>query len=194
MIKSIKGTLVSKEPTRATVQIGGIALELSVPVSTYCVLPETPGPVSLFTYLHVREDMLKLFGFATEAECDLFTLLIGVNKVGPAVALQVLSSCSVEDFRRMVAGGDVASLSSMVKGVGKKTAERMVLELKDKIGGFSAEDAVLQQSQASPDAVKALVELGSTPSAARKEVREAIKQTGADAPVDVILRTVFDNR
>ncbi len=194
MIKSVEGILSDKEPARATVKVGGVGLAVNIPLSTYSALPEIGSAVSLFTHLYIREDQLKLYGFATGAECSLFELLIGVNKVGPAVALQVLSSCKVEEFRRMVAAGDISTLASMVKGVGRKTAERMVLELKDKIDHGASEDPVLRGSPVAPDAVKALMQLGSSASDARREVMKAIEQTGAGASVDEILRTVFHNR
>ncbi len=194
MIQSVKGTLTLKEPTLASVQVGGIGLSLRIPLSTFSKLPETPNPVQLFTYLYVREDQLKLYGFACKTECELFKLLLGVTKIGPGVALQVLSSCSVDEFKQLIAAGEIKTLSSLVKGVGKKTAERMILELKDKIGDFAQEDAALGDSAVAPDAVKALVELGSSPVAARKEVKKAIEQNGPGASADTILRTVFDNR
>ncbi len=194
MIQSVEGTLTCKEPTLLTVQVGGVGLAINIPLSTYSALPDPATPVQLFTYLYIREDQLKLYGFATEAECELFTTLIGVNKIGPAVALQVLSSCEVGEFRRMVANGDITTLASMVKGVGKKTAERMVVELKDKIGDFAPEDSVLRDAPVAPDAVKALMQLGSTASDARKEVSKAIEKTGSEVTVDTILRTVFQNR
>ncbi len=194
MINTVEGTLTSRTPTVATVQVGGIGLAVNIPLSTFSALPEPASRVALFTYLYIREDQLKLYGFATEAECDLFTLLIGVNKIGPAVALQVLSSCKVDEFRSMVARGDINTLASMVKGVGKKTAERMVVELRDRIGMLAAEDAAEGDPSMAPDAVKALMQLGSTPVDARAEVKKAIEQTGTGAPVDTILRKVFENR
>ncbi len=195
MIKTVEGKLVFKEPTLAIVKVGGIGLGLHLPLSTYSALPEIESQVHFFAYLYVREDQLKLFGFATEPERELFLLLLGVNKVGPNVALQVLSSCSVDSFKQLVANEDTDALASMVKGVGKKTAELMILELKDKIEDFVYDsEGAKQCASLSPDAVKALVELGSSPSAARKEVEKAVKQTGKDASADVILRQVFDNR
>ncbi len=194
MIKCIKGNLAAKTPTEVLIEVGGVGLAVHIPLSTYSALPEIGRQTKLSTYLHVREDQLKLYGFASKEECDLFTLLIGVNKIGPGVALQVLSSCKVNEFRELVGNGDTKSLSSMIKGVGKKTAERMIVELKDKIGDFAQSEGSQQDSSVAPDAVKALVELGSTPAAARNEVKKAIEKTGSDASVDIILRTVFDNR
>ncbi len=194
MIQSVKGILSSKEPALATVQVGGVGLAVHIPLSTYSALPGENDVVTLFTHLHVREDQLKLYGFASEAELELFNLLLGVTKIGPGVALQVLSSCSTGEFKRLIAAGEISTLTSLVKGVGKKTAERMVLELKEKVGDYSNADAVLRDSPVAPDAVKALVELGASPASARTEVRKAIEKSGPGSSLDDILRTVFENR
>ncbi len=187
MIESLEGTLTSKSPTSLTIEVAGVGFEVHVPLSTFAAMPEAGQRVRLLTHLHVREDQLRLFGFATQAERRLFLMLIGVNRVGPAVALQVLSSCSVEDFTRYVVAGDVKALATLVKGVGKKTAQRLVLELRGELAELEAE-APEVLSPAGADAVKALVSLGESAAAARRAVRQAIKKLGPDASAEALMR------
>jgi len=190
MIDSLEGTLTSKTPAEVTVQVSGLGYRAHVPLSTFSALPVVGDPVRLLTHLYVREDQIKLYGFASEAERELFLMLLGVNRVGPAVAIQVLSSCPVEEFRRLVGAGDVAKLSSMVKGVGKKTAQRLVLELKGELA-MEQEDREVEAGGATADVVKALISLGETPANARKLVRHAVKRLGPDADEEALMREVL---
>jgi Holliday junction DNA helicase RuvA len=187
MIESLEGTLTSKNPTMLTVEVGGVGFLVQVPLSTSAVMPEPGRRVRLLTHLHVREDQLRLFGFATETERRLFLMLIGVNRVGPAVALHALSSCSVEDFTRYVMAGDVEALATLVRGVGKKTAQRLVLELRGELAQLEAEPADAL-SPAAADAVKGLVSLGESPASARKAVQKAVKKLGPDAGAEALMR------
>lgn len=190
MIDRLEGTLLSKTPAAVTVDVGGVGFLAHIPLSTFGALPPRGEKVRLFTHLYVREDQLKLYGFATEQERELFQMLIEVNRVGPAVAVQVLSSCPVADFKRYVSSGDVKTLASMVKGVGKKTAQRLVLELKGELAE-PEEEGALPAGGAAADVVKALVSLGETQSRARKMVRRAVKKLGADAGEEVLMREVL---
>lgn len=143
MIARVRGTVAEVGPDFVIVDVGGVGYELLVSSSTLRKLPAKEGEVELHAYLHVRDDTLQLFGFGTPAEKELFELLISVSGVGPKVALAVLSAFSADDLRKAIATEDVALISS-VPGIGKKTAQRLVLELKEKMGG-SAElgEAVL---------------------------------------------------
>lgn len=132
MIDSIQGKLVYKSPTYLRVNIKGIGYGINIPVSTYNSLDEIGKDISLFTYLYVREDVLRLYGFKTEDEIETFKLLLSVTKVGPQLALGVLSSLSVIELKEAIISEDVTRLNS-VPGVGKKTAQRIILELKEKI-------------------------------------------------------------
>ncbi len=191
MIDSLEGTLTSKSPMALTVEVGGVGFRLQVPLSTFAAAPEAGQRMRLLTHLHVREDQVKLYGFATEAERRLFLMLMGVNRIGPAVALQVLSSCPVKDFTRYITAGDVSALTTLVKGVGKKTAQRLVLELRGELAQLEAEGGPQAMSPAASDAVKALVSLGESPSRARKIVRRALDELGPDADQETLMREVL---
>ncbi|MBN1780987.1 Holliday junction branch migration protein RuvA [bacterium] len=160
MIATLRGKLTFKSPTSVVIETGGVGFLVHIPVSSLETLGETGEDVSLYTHLHVREDAMQLYGFATQSERDLFLSLIAVSGIGPKLAQGVLSGISVEQFYRAIEHQDVAALSH-VPGIGKKTAERLVLELKDKIGGTSAggpPGAGLMP--AAEEAVMALLSLG----------------------------------
>src|SRR5947207_13086188 len=134
MITFLDGKLVNALPTQATVDVNGVGYEVFIPLSSYDKLPAAGQPAQILTHLHVREDAQILYGFMTAAERDLFRLLVNnVSGIGPKLALAVLSGMSVERFKAAVISADIASLSK-ISGLGKKTAERIVLELKDKLG------------------------------------------------------------
>jgi holliday junction DNA helicase RuvA len=132
MIGFLKGTLAAKHPPQLLVEVGGVGYELEAPMSTFYQLPETGQPVQLLTHLLVREDAHVLFGFATEAERQLFRNLIKVSGVGARIALAILSGISVEAFARCVQAEDAASLTR-IPGVGRKTAERLIVEMRDRL-------------------------------------------------------------
>src|SRR5207248_5158735 len=141
MITFLDGKLVSALPTQAIVNVGGVGYEVLIPLSSYDKLPAVGQPVHILTHLHVREDAHILYGFVTAPERDLFRLLVNhVSGIGPKLALAVLSGMSVNNFKTAVVNNDVASLSK-ISGLGKKTAERIVLELKDKVGVAAAWEA-----------------------------------------------------
>jgi holliday junction DNA helicase RuvA len=166
MITSLEGKLTAGLPTQAIVDVNGIGYELLIPLSSYDKLPAAGQPVRILTHLHVREDAHILYGFMTAAERDLFRLLVNnVTGIGPKLALAVLSGMSVNNFKAAVVNSDVATLSK-ISGLGKKTAERIVLELKDKVGvaaaweASSAAHAPTPEQEQANEAVLALIALG----------------------------------
>lgn len=185
MIAFLRGTVAEARPRSIVVDVGGVGYEALVPMSTYDALnPQRGQQVLLKTHLHIRENAQTLYGFATDEERDIFLLLVErVSGIGPATAIAILSGLRVEDFKQAVVQGDVQTIAR-AKGVGKKTAERIVLELKDKVGLASTWEA--QQSgsttQAAADAELALVALGFKQSEARKALTPLVeKQPLADA-------------
>src|SRR5215212_3339781 len=185
MITFLSGALVTALPTQTIVDVNGVGYELLIPLSSYDKLPAPGQPVRILTHLHVREDAHILFGFMTPAERDLFRLLVNnVSGIGPKLALAVLSGMSVNNFKSAVVNSDVAALSK-ISGLGKKTAERIVLELKDKLGvaaawevASGAQAPTPEQEQAN-EAVLALIALGYKQVEAHKVVRE-IQQSGKE--------------
>ena len=178
MITFLSGKLAAALPTQATLDVNGVGYELLIPLSSYDRLPAVGQAVQILTHLHVREDAHILYGFMSAAERDLFRLLVNnVSGIGPKLALAVLSGMSVGHFKSAVVNADVASLSK-ISGLGKKTAERIVLELKDKLGVAAAWEAASathaptpEQGQAN-EAVLALIALGYKQVDAHKTVRE----------------------
>jgi Holliday junction DNA helicase RuvA len=174
MIGRIRGTLIKKEPPTLLVDVGGVGYELEAPMTTFYELPAAGEPVTLHTHLIVREDAHLLFGFVRESQRRLFRNLLKVNGVGPRVALAVLSGLSDEEFVHAVQRQDVQRLT-LVPGVGKKTAERLVMEMRDKLAG---ESTALLSSESSAgvsdpvsEAVTALIALGYKPNEASHMVR-----------------------
>ena len=198
MITFLRGRLAASLPDRACIDVGGVGYEVYVPISTYDRLGETGREVTLLTHFHVREQEQTLYGFATDEERDLFRLLINrVTGVGPKMGLAILSGMSVRDFKRHVVNGDTAALSK-ISGVGKKTAERIILELKDKVGVAeawkdSAPGALVvltpQQAMAS-DVVLALINLGYKQIEAQKAVKKVLDE-GAAADQSGVLRAAL---
>ncbi len=137
MIGFLKGVLASKQPPVLLVDVGGVGYELEAPMSTFYGLPATGETVALFTHLVIREDAHVLFGFATEAERRLFRGLLKVSGVGPKIALGILSGASVQDFLRIIEAEDVAMLTR-IPGIGRKTAERVIIEMRDSVQKFAS--------------------------------------------------------
>ena len=194
MITFLQGQLIEAIPTQVTVDVHGVGYEALIPLSSYSKLPATGQVVKLLTHLVVREDAHMLYGFMTAAERELFRLLINtVSGIGPKIALNVLSGMSVTAFRGAVANGDVKSLSQ-ISGVGRKTAERIVVELKDKIGAAGAWEAISAQRALSPeeqkanDAVLALMALGFKQAEAQESVGKMLNLVGTQATVEDLVR------
>ncbi|HEX2748415.1 MAG TPA: Holliday junction branch migration protein RuvA [Verrucomicrobiales bacterium] len=197
MITFLRGRLASSLPDRACIDVGGVGYEVYVPVSTYDRLGETGREVTLLTHFHVREQEQTLFGFATDDERDLFRLLINrVTGVGPKMGLAILSGMSVKDFKRHVVHGDIASLSK-ISGVGKKTAERIIFELKDKVGVSEAwkdtapgAPVTTPQQAVANDVILALINLGYKQVEAQKAVKKALDD-GVPADQGSVLRSAL---
>ncbi len=190
MIDRLAGTLAAVAGEDVVVDVGGVGFLVEVSTITYRDLPAVGEPVVLLTHLQVREDALQLFGFSTEEERQLFRLLIGVSKIGPRLAVAVLSSRRAVALRQALATGDVAVFSS-VPGIGKKTAERLILELKDKVGDLGL-SAVAEAGVTVPGAEEgplslaraALLELGF----AAAEADKLLAKVDAAQPVEAIVK------
>jgi holliday junction DNA helicase RuvA len=182
MIGRLKGVLVHKQPPWLVVDVGGVGYELEAPMSTFYDLPEAGREVALFTHYAQKEDSVSLYGFLREAERRLFRDLQKVSGIGARIALAVLSGVTVDEFARLVQAGDVAALTR-IPGIGKKTAERMVVELRDRAAGlygdgFAGAGGVVGASGAVPhdpqsEAVVALQQLGYKPAEAARMARDA---------------------
>ena len=188
MIAYVRGVLDHKEPGRVVVDVGGIGYEIFVPLSTYQKLPALGGQVKLFTHHHVREDTIGLYGFLSSEEKEIFELVLTISGVGTKVALSILSAMSAEVFRRSIAQGDMKTLTK-IPGIGKKSAERMVLELKDKIGSVHIDEgmAMALGIESDNDAVAALLSLGAGQSAAEYAVYRAERLLGDDAKIEDLI-------
>ncbi|MBE2205185.1 MAG: Holliday junction branch migration protein RuvA [Chthoniobacterales bacterium] len=180
MIAFLEGVLAEALPTQIVVNVQGVGYQILIPVSSYERLPQPGAPVKILTHLAVREDAHVLYGFLTSGERDLFRLLLHhVTGVGPKIALAVLSGLPAEMFKAAVVAGDIAAISK-ISGVGKKTAERIVLELKDKVGvaaeweASSAKNAPSEADVRMHDAVLALISLGYKQVEAHKAVRRVL--------------------
>jgi holliday junction DNA helicase RuvA len=194
MITFLHGKLVEALPTQIIVDVNGVGYEVLIPLSSFGKLPQPGHDIKLLTQLVIREDAHILYGFASAAERDLFRMLVNnVSGIGPKTALNILSGISVIAFRGAVAGSDIKSLSQ-ISGVGKKTAERIVVELRDKIGVAGAWEAASAKHSLSPDdqkindAVLALMALGFKQIDAHDAVRAAQTMLGAKATVEDLVR------
>lgn len=176
MIAKISGTLEHKVPGEVIVDVGGVGYHVFIPLSVFYRLPEMGGAVSLFIHTHLREDALQLFGFIEHEEKQVFLLLNSVTGIGPKLAINILSGIPADELARALKEGDQPRLLS-IPGVGKKLAERMVVELRDKFQAIpSAEAGRADGSQLMRDAVSALVNLGYRPGEAEKNVRDITRQ------------------
>jgi Holliday junction DNA helicase RuvA len=192
MITFLEGVLVEKQPTRIVVNVHGVGYEVLVPLSSYDRLGEPGGVCHLHTHFHVREDAHTLFGFSTEEERRIFQLLLSITGIGPKLALSALSGLSVRELKVAVVEGDAKRLST-ISGVGRKMAERMVVELRDKFSKGEALEAVAGGDetvgdQKTRDAVLALVSLGYKQEMARKMVSQAMSGAGGADTVEEIVR------
>jgi len=195
VIAQVRGRLLRKEPQEAIVDVGGVGYRVAIPLSTFYRLGDPGGEVTLLTHTHVREDALALFGFLTAAEQALFERLIAVSGVGPKLALSILSGIEAPDLVAALRASDVARLTR-IPGVGKKTAERLVLELKDKVQDLAASEEAAPPGPAPSsreDLVSALVHLGYSRPEAERGVERALKEDATGRFEDLLrlsLRTV----
>lgn len=188
MLEFLQGVLASRTPTAVTVDVNGVGYSVKIPLSTFEALPSSGQPVRLLTHLHIREDNVNLYGFSTESEREIFRLLITVNRVGPTLALQALSSCSAEVLKRCIIEEDADALAAMVKGIGLKTARRLVLELLPSVSELVEEPKAEGKVRAAASAAKALMSLGESRSQAQKAVHAAIRKLGPDADEESLVR------
>ncbi len=195
MITFLKGTLAFKSPTEAGIDVGGVGYGVSIPLSTFEKLGAQGSEVMLLTHLHVREDALQLYGFATEEERTLFRLLVSVNGIGPRMGIGILSGIPAVDLRMHIASGNTAALTT-IPGIGRKLAERLVLELREKIGRAENAGAFSGPGEAQGsirgEAILALTSLGYARPVAEKAVRKAAEEgQGADGTLEGLLKAAL---
>ncbi|HEX3091421.1 MAG TPA: Holliday junction branch migration protein RuvA [Candidatus Angelobacter sp.] len=159
MIAHLRGKLISKHPNQAIVEAGGVGYDVTISVPTFSELPALNTEVSFFIHTHVREDALALFGFLRAQEKQLFEKLLSVSGIGPKLAITILSGMAADAMVAAIKGNNVASLTR-IPGIGKKTAERMVLELRDKLDAFGIAPETVSASPVEEDVISALVNLG----------------------------------
>ena len=196
MITHVRGKLEHKAPTRVVVEVGGIGYELAIYLATFGQLPEAGAEVQLLTHHHIREDRQDLFGFADERERELFRLLIGVSGIGPVLAQTVLSGMAVRDLQEAIFYERVKELTG-IKGIGKKTAERMIIELKDKVelgSGAAAAAGAPGASRAVEEAVLALSALGIASLAARQAVQRVVEKEGTELTTQQLIKRALQER
>ena len=192
MISRLRGMLLEKQTDQAVVDVGGVGYSVTIPISAYPRLPDVGKEVSFFTYTHVREDILALFGFLSEIDRKLFEMLITVNGVGPRLAVTILSGLPAPELLDAIRSGDGARLQR-VPGIGRKTGERIILELREKMGAIEApaKQAGTPGAAVDQEVVSALVNLGCTRAAADKAVDQA-RQRGAPAEFEPLFRMAME--
>jgi Holliday junction DNA helicase RuvA len=197
MIAYLEGNLAVNSPTHLVIDVAGVGFFVHIPLSSYDASRSRGETLRILTHLHVREDALTIYGFATEAERDLFELLISVSGIGPPLAQKILSGVQIRIFRRLVASEDDLGLTQ-IKGIGQKLARRLVLELKDRIGDIPDEDI---RERVSPvvagraeEAAMALAGLGVPQVQAHSVVARVIRDQGNDVPVEEIIREALRRR
>ncbi|NQV36566.1 MAG: Holliday junction branch migration protein RuvA [Candidatus Marinimicrobia bacterium] len=193
MIDSIHGILVKKQPTFAILDVHGVRFRTHISLPTYEYLPASETPVTILTYLHVREDILDLYGFHSENQRDLFIMLIGISGIGPRLAMTILAGTSPTDFKTRIIAGDVKSLT-VIPGIGPKTAKRMILELKDKFVKLDDDESLSAlfgdhtESDTIGDAINAMVSLGYSRSQAHQALKKMEKSGGVPDSIEDILK------
>jgi len=199
MIAHLSGTLLSKQPNSVILDVAGVGYEVTIPVSTFYDLEEAGSSVQLRIYTHVREDALQLYGFKTARERELFLRLISVSGIGPRLGITLLSGMSADEMIASIRTNNLARLT-LIPGVGRKTAERLVMELRDKVASLSSAELeeelgaksetgapVLTEDSMRSDVLSALLNLGYQRNAAEKAVTAGIDE-GGDISVELILR------
>ena len=192
MIDSIKGTLVKKNPTSVIIDIGGIRLGVPITLATFEKIPDPNQAVELLTYLHVREDIMELYGFYDDHERDVFMQLNSISGIGPRSAMNILSGTNPIEFKKKIIDSDVASLTS-IPGIGTKTAKRIIVELKDK---FTDQDTgsdldfllVSGDKDKIDDVTKVLISLGYKRSAINQVIKKLVTKDGLDDNIEDIIK------
>ena len=196
MISYVKGTLAQKTPTTAVIDNNGIGINVLIPLSTFEVLGNIEEPVQLLTHLHVREDALVLFGFATKDERELFLDLLGVSGIGPKLALGIISGSNSAQIYNSIDRGDEESLLR-IKGLGKKTAQRLIIDLKEKahakVGQVNQADDLYGafNNNVLQEALLAMISLGYTKSEAEKTITKVLKNKSSDISVEDLLKAAL---
>jgi len=185
MIAHLRGKLISKHPNQAVVEAAGVGYEVNISIPTFSGLPATGSEVALFIHTHVREDALSLFGFLRVEDKQLFERLLSVSGIGPKLAITILSGMETNAMVASIKGNNVASLTR-VPGIGKKTAERMVLELRDKLDAFGVPEATAAASPVEEDVTSALVNLGYQRALVERALGRVTKAT--DETFDTLFR------
>jgi Holliday junction DNA helicase RuvA len=192
LIDSIKGTLVKKNPTSVIIDVGGIRLGIPITLATFEKIPDPNQPVELMTYLHVREDIMELYGFYDDHERDVFMQLNSISGIGPRSAMNILSGTDPIAFKKKIIDSDVASLTS-IPGIGTKTAKRIIVELKDK---FTDQDTgsdldfllVSGDKDKIDDVTKVLISLGYKRSAINQVIKKLVTKDGLDDNIEDIIK------
>jgi Holliday junction DNA helicase RuvA len=192
MIALLRGTLVEKHPNQAILEVGGVGYDVTIPISTFSHLPDIGVETKLRVYTHVREDIIALYGFLTLDEKNLFEKLIGVSGIGPGLAIKVLSGMPAADLLTAIRRNELDKLVR-IPGVGKKTAERIVLELRDKLPAPAGEESVAPPalSRMDEDVLSALLNLGCARPAAETAVRKA-RASGAPDEFEPLFRKALE--
>tara|TARA_Y100001978_G_scaffold22068_1_gene18270 strand:- start:1292 stop:1885 length:594 start_codon:yes stop_codon:yes gene_type:complete len=197
MISYLRGKIAYKAPMQAVIDVGGVGYGMSISLVTYDQLPVLGEEVLLFTHMHVREDRMELFAFVDEGEREVFEMLIGVSGIGPSLALTILSGMTLRDLQEAIVHERVSELTG-IKGIGKRTAERLVLDLRDKVSLSADVSEGKRQdetgSDISEEAAMALMALGMTSSEARQTVRKAIERNGSDLTVQQLIKLALKER
>lgn len=199
MIEVLEGTLLAKSPQKVVLNIGGVGFGVQIPASTFHALPDEGENCRLWTFLAVRENEINFYGFATREERELFLILQGVKNVGGRTALDILSHVSPDRFVGAIVAEDLVSLTR-IPGIGKKTAERLIFELKEKITKLEIEPEAAAAASKIPlgslaeEAVKGLIFLGCNLSVAQRAVTKAHEIVGPDAPVEILIKEALKHR
>jgi len=192
MFSHLKGILYHKAPTEIVVDVNGVGYAVTIPLSTYEKLGETGASVTILTHTHVREDILQLYGFATEAEREIFRLLISVSGIGPKIAQGILSGVQPNELQNLIAQANVSALTA-IPGIGRKTAERLIVELRDKIAKLDSDSLTAGSADTAQgirgEALMALISLGYNRAAAEKAMRTALQElNGKEASIQELLK------
>lgn len=192
MIAYLSGRLVYKDPTYVIIDVGGIGYQVKISLQTYSTLKDEEQ-IRLLTFLHIKEDAHTLYGFREEAEKRLFLLLLSINGVGPNTGLMILSSLSTPEIEQAILSGDVATIQA-VKGIGTKTAQRIILELKDKVGKSGAADQstplgfLKSSNKVREEALQALITLGFQKAVAEKNIALILKKTNGEISLEDLIK------
>ncbi len=189
MISYIRGTLVEKTPARIVIEAQGVGYEIFIPLSSYDLLGDVGEEVSVYTHFHVREDAHQLYGFATEKERAVFRMLLSVSGIGPRLALSILSGINVDSLCEAIEAEEIDFLTA-ISGIGKKTAQRLVVELKERVRGMVEVGGRLKDTTIS-EAIDALTALGFTRNVAKKAVEKAISEVKDKQDLEELIRSAL---